>query len=85
MKGLKLFAPLFLALAACNPPGPQTLNVTLVDGIGEPLQPLAAAWRIGPPPSTSGLPWIALPTGQSSWSLPSLPIAASRWPSAAPM
>jgi len=68
MKGLKLFAPLFLVLAACSG-GPQTLNVTLVDGLGEPLQPQAAAWRIGP---SSGGSWAALPTGQSSWSLPLL-------------
>ncbi len=66
MKGLKLFAPLFLVLAACSG-GPQTLNVSLVDGLGEPLQPLAAAWRIGP---SSGNPWVALPAGQSNWSLP---------------
>jgi len=70
MKRLWPFLPLLALLAACGGGGIQTLNVTLVDGIGEPLQPLAAAWRIGPPPSTSGLPWIALPTGQSSWSLP---------------
>jgi hypothetical protein len=70
MKRLWPFLPLLALLAACGGGGIQTLNVTLVDGIGEPLQPLAAAWRIGPPPSTSGLPWNALPTGQSSWSLP---------------
>jgi hypothetical protein len=72
MKRLWPFLPLLALLAACGGGGIQTLNVTLVDGIGEPLQPLAAAWRIGPPPSTSGLPWNALPTGQSSWSLPLL-------------
>lgn len=66
------FFPLLLLLAACGGGGLQTLNVILMDGIGEPLQPLAAAWRVGPPPSTSGLPWNALPTGQSSWSLPLL-------------
>ena len=70
MKRLWPFLPLLALLAACGGGGLQTLNVTLVDGIGEPLQPLAAAWRIGPSPSTSGLPWNALPTGQSSWSLP---------------
>jgi hypothetical protein len=70
MKRLWPFLPLLALLAACGGGGIQTLNVTLVDGIGEPLQPLAVAWRIGPPPSTSGLPWNALPTGQSSWSLP---------------
>ncbi|SDE75485.1 hypothetical protein SAMN04488243_10924 [Thermus arciformis] len=64
------FLPLLALLAACGGSGIQTLNVTLVDGIGEPLQPLAAAWRMGPPPSSSGMPWNALPTGQSSWSLP---------------
>ena len=85
MKGLKLFAPLFLALAACNPPGPQTLNVTLVDGIGEPLQPLAAAWRIGPPPPPRASPGSPCPRGSLAGASPSLPIAASRWPSAAPM
>ncbi len=70
MKRLWLFLPLLALLAACGGGGIQTLNVTLVDGIGEPLQPLAAAWRLGPPPSSGGLPWLSLPTGQSSWSLP---------------
>jgi len=64
---------LALLLAACSGNPLQPLNVVLVDGIGEPLQPLAAAWRLGPPPSTSGLPWNALPTSQSSWSLSLLP------------
>lgn len=63
------FLPLLALLAACGGGGIQTLNVTLVDGIGEPLQPLAAAWRVGP---SSGGSWAALPTGQSSWSLPLL-------------
>ncbi|GAB5601725.1 hypothetical protein FJNA_02490 [Thermus sp. FJN-A] len=72
MKRAWLFSPFLLLFAACGGGGISTLNVTLVDGIGEPLQPLAAAWRLGPPPSSSGLPWNALPTGQSSWSLPLL-------------
>ncbi|WP_027883389.1 hypothetical protein [Meiothermus rufus] len=72
MKRAWLFSPFLLLLAACGGSGIQPLNVILVDGIGEPLQPLAAAWRVGPPPSTSGLPWNALPTGQSSWGLPLL-------------
>lgn len=63
-----------LLLAACGG-GLPSLNVTLVDGVGEPLLPLAAAWRVGPPPSTSGMPWNALPTSQFSWSL-SLPPGA---------
>ncbi|WP_018110979.1 hypothetical protein [Thermus igniterrae] len=60
-----LFALALLVLAGCSG-GLPALKVTLVDGIGEPLQPLAAAWRLGSPP----LAWNALPTGQSSWSLP---------------
>jgi hypothetical protein len=51
-------------LSACSGPGATPLTVKLVDGLGEPLQPQAAAWRVG-----NG-PWNALPTGQSSWSLP---------------
>ncbi|RIH81552.1 hypothetical protein Mlute_02767 [Meiothermus luteus] len=74
MKRSRLLAPLVL-LTACGGGGPQPLNVTLVDGIGEPLQPLAAAWRVGPPPSSGSLPWNALPVAQSSWSLPLLPSA----------
>lgn len=70
VKRLWPFLLLLALLAACGGGGIQTLNVTLVDGIGEPLQPLAAAWRLGPPPSSGGLPWLSLPTGQSSWSLP---------------
>lgn len=73
MKRAWLFSPFLLLLAACGGGGIPTLNVTLVDGIGEPLQPLAAAWRLGPPPSApsgASLSWLSLPTGQSSWSLP---------------
>ncbi|MBO1437983.1 ArsR family transcriptional regulator [Meiothermus sp. CFH 77666] len=70
---MKRFWPLLLLLSlltACSGGGPQALNVTLVDGLGEPLQPLAGAWRLGPPPSTAGLPWNALPLSQTSWNLP---------------
>lgn len=70
MKRLWPLLPLAFLLPACGPGGPQALNVVLVDGLGEPLQPWAAAWRLGPPPSTSGMPWNALPVAQSSWSLP---------------
>ncbi|GAA6760203.1 ArsR family transcriptional regulator [Thermus oshimai] len=58
---------LFLALgllSACSGPSTTSLTVKLVDGLGEPLQPQAAAWRVG-----NG-PWNTLPTGQSSWVLP---------------
>ncbi|MEJ5337238.1 MAG: ArsR family transcriptional regulator [Thermus sp.] len=51
-------------LSACSGPGATSLTVKLVDGLGEPLQPQAAAWRVG-----NG-PWSPLPTGQSSWVLP---------------
>ncbi|RDI96209.1 ArsR family transcriptional regulator [Meiothermus sp. QL-1] len=75
------FALFLLVLAGCSG-GLPALQVTLVDGIGEPLQPLAAAWRLGAPPFA----WNALPTGQFSWSLPIPPGArfqvAFRCPSA---
>ncbi len=70
--GMGIAGILLLVLAGCggNPLVP--LTVDLIDGVGQPLQPLAAAWHAGPPPSTPGSPWMALPTGQSSWSLPLL-------------
>ncbi|WP_337845626.1 ArsR family transcriptional regulator [Thermus sp.] len=82
----KMGLPLALGLlSACSGPGAPSLTVNLVDGLGEPLQPLAAAWRVG-----SGA-WLALPTGQSSWVLP-LPAGSGatfavgfRCPSASPL
>lgn len=57
-------------LSACSGPSAPFLTVKLVDGLGEPLQPQAAAWRVG-----SGA-WLPLTTGQSSWVLP-LPATSS--------
>ena len=70
--GMGIAGMMLLVLAGCggNPLVP--LTVDLIDGVGQPLQPMAAAWHAGPPPSTPGSPWIALPTGQSSWNLPLL-------------
>lgn len=57
-------------LSACGGPSAPFLTVKLVDGLGEPLQPQAAAWRVGPGA------WLPLATGQSSWILP-LPATSS--------
>lgn len=70
--GTGLTGTVLLVLTGCggNPLVP--LTVDLIDGVGQPLQPIAAAWRPGPPPSTSNAPWIALPVNQASWNLPLL-------------
>lgn len=69
-KHLLAFFGLALLLAGCGGGGVSGLTVSLVDGMGEPLQPQAAAWRV------ASFAWNALPTGQSNWTLP-LPAGSS--------
>lgn len=71
--GVGTLGVLLFLLVSCGGSPLTPLTVELVDGLAQPLLPIAAAWHAGPPPSTSSSPWIGLPTSQSSWTLPTLP------------